>query len=424
MSADAALLERARDLLPRLVELRRALHRRPELSYQERETQRAMRSRLTDAGWLAQDVAGTGLLAAPVPPGAAPMAAPGTALGGGPTPLAGAPAPTPPSGPTVALRAELDALPIEERNDVPYRSEVPGVMHACGHDAHMAMVFGAGLLLQEFAGPALPRVRLLFQPAEEVPPGGARRVLEEGALRHAGVGAIFGLHVDPRYPAGQLLLRRGALMAASDRFRLVVVGRGGHGGYPHLAIDPIVIAAQIVLALQTLVSRRLEPTEPGVITVGRIEGGAADNVIPERVTLTGTLRSHSESVRAELPAWIEKMAAGIAAASDARVEFEYLPGHPGLANDPAMIDFVRDALAPVLGAERLVELPKPIMGAEDFAHYLKEIPGAFLRLGVRNEALDCVHPIHSPRFNLDESALAVGAAALAGTALAWLEAHR
>jgi amidohydrolase len=248
-------------------------------------------------------------------------------------------------------------------------------------------------------------------------------VLDERALQQAGVGAIVALHVDPRYPAGQLLLRRGPLMAASDRFRLVVVGKGGHGGYPHLAIDPVVIAAQIVLALQTLVSRRLEPTEPGVITVGRIEGGAADNVIPERVTMTGTLRSHSETVRRDLPAWIEQMAGGIAAASGARVEFEYLPGHPGLANDPGMIDFVEQALEPVLGRERLVDLPRPIMGGEDFAHYLKEMPGAFLRLGVRNEALDCVHAIHSPRFNLDESALAVGAAALAGTALAWLDAR-
>lgn len=405
MRPDARLLERARELLPRLIELRRALHRRPELSYQERETQRSMITRLTGAGYSVRTVAGTGILATPAglpeEPGGMPVAA----------------------GSTVALRAELDALPIEEQNDVSYRSETPGVMHACGHDAHMAMVFGAGLLLQEAGGELAGRVRLLFQPAEEVPPGGARRVLDERALQQAGVGAIFALHVDPRYPAGQLLLRRGPLMAASDRFRLVVVGKGGHGGYPHLAIDPVVIAAQIVLALQTLVSRRLEPTEPGVITVGRIEGGAADNVIPERVTLTGTLRSHSDSVRKDLPAWIEQMAGGIAAASGARVEFEYLPGHPGLANDPGMIDFVEQALEPVLGRERLVDLPRPIMGGEDFAHYLKEMPGAFLRLGVRNDALDCAHAIHSPRFNLDETALAVGAAALAGTALAWLDAR-
>lgn len=389
------LRRRAEALLPRLTDLRRRLHRRPELSYHETGTQALLRDELTAAGFRTTEVAGTGLLA--------------VGPGGGATPR-------------VALRADMDALPITEQTEADYHSLAPGVMHACGHDAHMAMTFGAGLLLWEMGDAVAARVRLLFQPAEEVPPGGARRVLEAGVLAAESVGCIFGLHVDPRYPAGTVLLRRGPLMAASDRFRLTVIGRGGHGGYPHLAIDPIVTAAQIVLGLQTLVSRRLEPTEPGVITIGRIEGGSADNVIPERVTLTGTLRSHSDAVRQDLPRWIETLASGIAQGAGARIEFEYQPGHPGLSNDPALVDCVEAALVPLFGREAVIDLPKPIMGGEDFAHYLREFPGVFLRVGVRNEALGCVHPLHSPRFNLDESALAVGAAALAGAAAAWLAA--
>jgi amidohydrolase len=290
-------------------------------------------------------------------------------------------------------------------------------MHACGHDAHMAMVLGAGLLLKELS--PSESIVLLFQPAEEVPPGGARKVLEEGALEKAGVSAVFGLHVDPRYPAGQLLLRKGPLMAASDRFRLTVIGKGGHGGYPHLAIDPIVASAQVILGIQTIVARRLEPMEPGVITIGRVEGGSADNVIPDRVVLSGTLRSHSPQVRSQLPEWIRQTAEGIAGGAGARIEFEYFPGHPGLSNDPEVIDFVRETMKPILGEEGIVDLQKPIMGGEDFAHYLERYPGAFLRLGVRNESRGCVHPIHSSRFDLDEDAMAIGAATLAAVVMAW-----
>jgi amidohydrolase len=297
-------------------------------------------------------------------------------------------------------------------------------MHACGHDAHMTMVCGAGLLIRDLRPDLASGVLLLFQPAEEVPPGGAVKVLASKALEASNVSGIFGLHVDPRYPAGTLLLRKGALMAASDRFRLTIRGTGGHGGYPHLTVDPIVTAAQIVLALQTIVSRRVDPVEPAVITVGRIEGGTADNVIPGVVILSGTLRSHSPAVRRQLPEWIAGTASAIASSAGASTEFEYLPGHPGLSNDPEVIDFVEAAMLPILGADRLVALPKPIMGGEDFAHYLEALPGAFLRLGVRNEGKGCIHPIHSPKFNLDEDALAVGAAALAGVAIAWLESGR
>jgi amidohydrolase len=389
----AGLLDRARELADELTAMRRHLHEQPETAWQERDTQAYLRERLTAGGFACRDVAGTGLLAE-VPGGDS-------------------------TAPAVALRAELDALPIEERNEAPYRSRRPGAMHACGHDAHMTMVFGAGRLLAERAASRARRVVLLFQPAEEVPPGGARRVLDEGALSGANVGAIFGLHVDPRYPAGTLLLRRGPLMAASDRFEVRVTGRGGHGGYPHLTVDPIVAAAQVVVALQSIVARRLDPVEPGVITVGRIHGGTADNIIPDEVVLSGTIRSHAPAVRRQLPEWIRETAEGTALAHGARAEFTYLPGHPGLANNPAVIDAVERALVPVLGREALVDLPRPIMGGEDFAHYLETIPGAFLRIGVRNEERGVVHSIHSPRFDIDEAALPVGAAALAAVAEAW-----
>jgi amidohydrolase len=396
------LLARATALLPRLVDLRRRLHQVPETAWQERETRALIESELLAEGFECRQVADTGLLAR-VPGGAGGCAA-------------GAPL-----RPVVALRAELDALPIVEATGLPFSSRHPGVMHACGHDGNMAMVFGAGLLLREMAGRLPGSVVLLYQPAEETTPSGARRIVEEGVLETAGISIVFGIHGDPRYPAGQLLLRRGPLMAASDRFRLTVVGRGGHGGYPHLTVDPVVTAAQIVLGLQAIVARRLDPTEPGVISIGRIEGGTTDNVIPDRVTLSGTLRSHSPEVRARLPEWIRQAADGIAAAAGAQCEFEYLPGHPGVANDPALIDRLEKILAPVLGPERIVDLPKPVMGAEDFSWYLERIPGAYLRVGVRNEAKGCVHPIHNARFDLDEDALAVGAAALAAAAAGWLE---
>jgi amidohydrolase len=284
----------------------------------------------------------------------------------------------------------------------------------------MTMVSGAGELLLAEADHLPGDVVLLFQPAEEVPPGGARRVLEERVLESEGVGAIFGMHVDPRYPAGKILLKRGPLMAASDRFHIVVEGTGGHAGYPHLAIDPIVIAAQIILALQTIVARRLDPTESGVLSIGRIEGGTADNIIPAQVTFSGTLRSHSTGTRESLPRWIREVAEGIAAANGARATFDYRPGHPGLRNDPEIIDWVAGVLTPVVGADAVVDLPNPIMGGEDFAHYLEVMTGAFLRIGVRDESRGIIHPLHSPRFELDEAALPVGAATLATVARAWL----
>jgi len=381
-------------LLPRLVDLRRRLHQAPELSYHERNTQALMEQEFKAEGFVTRRVADTGILAR--------LSAES-------------------SGSVVVLRAELDALPIAEETGAPYASRTPGVMHACGHDAHMTMVFGAGLLLRDLHPWLAGRFCLLLQPAEEVPPGGAVSVLESGALEEAGVDGIFGLHVDPRYPAGQLLLRRGPLMAASDRFKVTVLGKGGHGGYPHLAVDPIVVAAQVILGIQTIVSRQVEPMEPAVITVGKIEGGTADNVIPGKVTFSGTIRTHSADLRNRIPEWIQRTAEGIAAAAGAAAEFEYLPGHPGLANDAGVIDLVEKSLVPVLGRDRVIRLEKPIMGGEDFAHYLEKIPGAFLRIGVRSESKGCIHPIHSPRFDLDEDALAIGAAALAVVAAAWLD---
>ncbi len=389
----ADLFGRAQALLPRLSAWRRHLHAAPELSYHEEATRDYVGAELRALGFDTRPVAGTGLVAR----------------------MKGETSPRP----VVALRAELDALPIREANDVEYRSKNEGVMHACGHDAHMTMVLGAALLLKECAPEMLASTVLIFQPAEEVPPGGARRLLEDGVLEEEQVSAIFALHVDPRYPAGRLLLKRGPLMAASDRFTLDVIGKGGHGGYPHLTVDPIVVAAQIVLGVQTIVSRRLEPTEPGVISIGTIAGGTADNVIPDRVSITGTLRSHSPEVRKALPDWIRQAAEGIAAGCGARVEFAYLPGHPGLSNDPGVIDGIRSILEPALGPDNVMDLPRPIMGGEDFSHYLERYPGAFLRLGVRNEAEGIVHPIHSARFDIDERALATGAAALAAIARDW-----
>ena len=386
------LLARSQSLFQRLVELRRHLHRHPDLSYQESETRDFLEKELEGLGFECRRLADTGLLAT---------------------------LPSSERRPAVVLRAELDALPITEETGADYRSEKPGVMHACGHDAHMTMVLGAGLLLRDLPEEERPRFALLFQPAEEVPPGGARKVLDSGALNELPTGAIFGLHVDPRFPAGRILLKRGALMAASDRFRVTIDGKGGHGGYPHLTVDPIVVAAQVIVGLQAIVARQVEPVEAAVISVGRIEGGTADNIIPGHVTFSGTIRSHSTEIRRLLPERIERTARGIAESAGAVARFEYLPGHPGLANEAEMIDRVEKLLVPVLGRERVVPLEKAIMGGEDFSHYLEVHPGAFLRIGVRNEEKGCVHPIHSPRFDLDEDMLPIGAAALAAVAAGW-----
>ncbi len=384
----------ADDLRADLVSWRRALHAQPELSYQEVRTAAFVREQLERLGLR------------PSPP---------LAGGTGLTCLIEGRA----DGPTVALRADMDALPISEQNEVPYASTVPGVGHMCGHDAHTAMLLGAATLLAR-RPPARGHVKLLFQPAEEGG-AGAARMIADGALESPAVKAIFALHVFPGVEVGHLTVCPGPATAASDAFDVEVIGRGGHAAHPHQAVDAVAVAAQVIGALQHVVSRQTDPLTPLVLTVGRVQGGFARNVIAPSVRLEGTARSLDPALRERLPALLERIIAGVTGALGATYELAYQQGYPSTRNDPALVPVLADTVEALLGSGRLKEVP-PSMGGEDFAFYAERIPGLIARLGVRNEARGLVHPLHHPRFDLDEDALPLGAAVLAQLATRWLEA--
>jgi len=313
----------------------------------------------------------------------------------------------------------MDALPIHEENDVEYRSRTSGVMHACGHDAHTAMLLGVTRLLMdrrdEFAG----TVKVLFQPAEEFPPGGAKPMIAAGVLEDPKVDAAFGLHVAQEQPVGVIKLRPGPAMAAADRFTIVIHGKGGHGARPQETIDPIVIGAQIVTALQTLVARAVDPTEEAVVTVGTFKAGEAFNVIPDTAELGGTVRTFNDKNRDFLEERIETLARGIATAMGAEIDFTYTRGYPATVNDPEMTDMVREEAARIVGEEGVRHAPL-MMGAEDFSYFLQEVPGAFWFVGTQNRERGLVWGHHHPRFDIDEAAMAIGMESMVNVALRYL----
>jgi amidohydrolase len=358
-----------------LVELRRDLHRHPELSWKETRTAARVASFLEGAGLeVRTGLAGTGVLA--------------RKRGG--------------SGPTVLLRVDMDALPIQERNEVPYASTVPGVMHACGHDGHTAMGAAAARVLARRPLPG--EVRLLFQPAEEGE-GGAQAVVKDGALE--GVDIVFGVHLWNELEVGTLGVKSGPLMAAVDRLRITVRGQGGHGGKPHRAADPIVGAAHLVTALQSIVAREVAPGEAAVVTIGAIHGGQAFNVIPDAVELLGTLRTFDPALRRTLPQRIARIAEGVAGALRCRAEVVVTSGNPAVLNDPKVAALARRAAVRVVGEEKVVE-PVPTMGGEDMAIYFEQAPGCFVFVGSANPGKGLDHEHHNPRFDFDEDALLVG----------------
>ncbi|MEA2511333.1 MAG: hypothetical protein QOF01_2427 [Thermomicrobiales bacterium] len=373
------------EILPGVVADRRHLHQHPELGFQEVKTAAFVADRLRALG--VEDIK-TGI---------AKTGVTGLIRGTGTGPGADK---------VVLLRADMDALPIEEENEVDYRSTVPGTMHACGHDAHTAMLLGTTRLLLDRRDRFAGTVKVLFQPAEEGG-GGARVMIEEGALENPKVDAAFGIHVAQDEPIGTVSVRPGPIMAAADRFTIVVQGKGGHGAQPHLCIDPIAVGAQIVAALQTIVSREVDPTEPAVVTVGAFRAGHAANVIPDTAELRGTVRSFNPAVREQLATRIQELVRGIAAAMRAEVEIKYHFGYPPTVNHPEMTEFAQGVLAEVVGADNV--LPAPLhMGAEDFSYFLERVPGCFWFVGSRNPEKGFIWGHHHPKFDIDEDAMAIG----------------
>ncbi len=370
----------------------RWLHRHPELSFQEVETARYVADQLRSLDL--EPRIGVGR------PGEHGVVA-----------VLGADRP----GPAVALRADMDALPLEEATDLPWRSQRPGVMHACGHDAHTAILLATAAALRRVerdhprssGGPVV----LLFQPAEEQEPGGALGMIEAGVLDSPPVEAIFGLHQSPLLDTGTIGLAVGARSAAADDFTLTIRGRGGHAAWPHRTVDPVVVAAHVVTALQTVVSRQTPPTKAAVVTVATIHGGTKDNIIPDEVVMTGTVRTLSPELRTAMPQRVEALVQGVAGGFGAEATLDYTWGYPVLVNDAAMTTLAERAATRTLGEEQVVTA-EPVLGAEDFAYFLEQRPGCFasLGVGVPSTPLDERPTGHSARFRLDEAALPVGVA--------------
>ncbi|MFI5366615.1 MAG: M20 family metallopeptidase [Candidatus Binatia bacterium] len=327
------------------------------------------------------------------------------------------------TGPTLALRADMDALPLNEEADRPYRSCVPGVMHACGHDGHVAMALGAARVLYDLRDRLHGNIKFLFQPAEETY-GGASEMIAAGCLSaDPAVDAVFGLHLEPLGAVGELRLRDGPLMASSDALRIVVKGKGGHASEPHDCIDPVPIAAHVITNLQTLVARRFDVKSPVVITITYLQAGSAFNVIPEEAIVAGTVRTVDPSVRAGMRATISELVHHTAAAFGATAEVAYVDGSGVVMNHAGFTDFVRRVIRGTRGAGAVVEMPHPVMGAEDFGLYLERVPGAFAFLGAR-PAHQEAFPCHHPRFDIDERALPEGVEIFSTVALEYLGRER
>jgi amidohydrolase len=381
MNLDAAIERR----LGQTVELRHQLHRIPELAFAEFKTAAMVRAELDRLGILHTD----GVSDAPT----ATIGMIGDA-----------------SKPCIALRADIDALPISEQTGLRYASTHSGRMHACGHDGHMATLLGTAAVLSEIKRQLPVCVKLLFQPAEE-DGGGAERLICAGVLDGRigpRVRAIFGLHGWPGMPVGCVATKPGPLLAATDIFKATMIGKGCHGAFPHLGVDPIVAACEAVLNLQQIVSRDLDPTEPAVVTVGTIHGGTATNIIPDQVTFEGTVRTLSESSRAMAKAAIFRRIAGVAAAAGCTAKIDWLDGYPATVNDPDMAEYVAKTARQVLGSDRFFPVGRPSMGGEDFAYYLQKTPGCFFLVGVEPPGVKGYPPLHNDRYDFTDAAIAVG----------------
>jgi amidohydrolase len=363
-----------------LVEIRRTIHMHPELMFEEVETAKLVSAWLekfgleVKTGWAKTGVVGL--------------------LPGGQ------------KGKTVAIRADMDALPLEEATQVPYASKIKGKMHACGHDAHVTILLGVAKFFSSVREQVKGNIKWIFQPAEEGG-GGGRVMVEEGVLENPKVDAIFGAHVFPDLPMGKVGIHEREGLAATDRFRIKIQGKGGHGAYPQLSKDPILAAGHLITQIHSIVSRNINPLDRAVVSLGRVMGGTAFNIIPDEVELWGTVRSLSPHVREKLKSRLEQTTQGVARSFDMDYQYEFEYGYPALVNDPQMSHLVAAACAHGIGKEN-VEFINPSMGGEDFAYYLQKVPGSFFRLGCRNEKKGIIHSFHNSLFNIDEDVLPFG----------------
>lgn len=376
-----------------LIELRRHFHQHPELGFKEFETAKTIAGLLEQWGVeVTKGVAGTGVV--------------GLIRGGQP-------------GRTIALRADMDALPIEEKTGLAFSSHTPGVMHACGHDGHTAILLGAAKVLSELKDNLRGNVKLIFQPAEEGP-GGAKPMIAAGVLANPTVDAILGLHIWPELPSGSVGITAGPVMAAMDRFDITVKGVGGHGAIPHRAVDPVVAASHVVTALQTIASREIDPLDSVVVSTCTLQAGTAFNIIPHEATLSGTVRSFSRETREKVPQRIGEIVAGVTTALGCDHEYTFSYLYPATVNHEKLTGFVRGVTQDLLGDDRVGEIPRPSMGGEDFSFYQEKVPGTYLFLGTRNEEKGLTHSIHHPEFTIDEEILAQGVALFCNLAVNFL----
>ena len=387
----------ASEIKPEVIRLRRHMHMHPELSYQEFKTAEFIAAALREIGLDPHEgVAGTGV----------------TALVKG----------RQPDKKTIALRADIDALPITEANDVEYKSVNEGIMHACGHDVHTSSLLGTAMILNQLRDEFEGTVKLIFQPGEEKNPGGASLMIKDGVLKDPAPTQIFGQHVMPLLPVGKIGFKPGMYMASADEIYLTVRGKGGHGAIPDLTVDPVVIASHIIIALQQVVSRKADPKSPTVLTFGKVIANGATNIIPDKVEIAGTFRALNEDWRGRAHTIIRNMAESIAEGMGGVCEVNIDRGYPFLKNDEELTQRTKKWAEEYVGEENVVDLTI-WMGAEDFSYYSQEIPACFYRLGTRNEEKNITSYVHTPTFNIDEDALGIGPGLMAWFAIRELSAE-
>ncbi|MBC8062780.1 MAG: amidohydrolase [Clostridiaceae bacterium] len=387
------ILKKAKDINEQLIEIRRDIHAHPEIGLEEIRTSNLIADKLESLGIdTKRGVGKTGVV--------------GLLKGKY-------------EGKTILLRSDMDCLALEERNQLQYKSENKGLMHACGHDAHVAWLIGAAEILSEFKEELHGNIKFVFQPAEEISQG-ARLMIEDGVLEDPKVDAAIGAHVWPYIESGKIGVKAGAIMAATDHFQLTIYGKGGHGAHPHKCIDPILTATEIYMAFQTIISRRLNPLQPAVITVGKFNAGTAYNIIPDVAILEGTIRTISNETRSFIAVEMEKIIKGITTANGTDYKFDYEQYHPPVVNEKNMSTLVERAIVDMFGDETLLRVEEPAMTGEDFSYFQEQVPGVFFWVGIANKGCGSNVPLHASNFMVDEDVIHKASALFAKCALDFL----